>query len=191
MRLYNENTDRIEEVKSIVFDGSNMYADKMSETDRNSAGYYNLAYGDKPNAIYYTFTESSELVGNIYTTTYTPIEKPLQYAKDYKLGILANKAVEVEEQGITVSGLEIATDVKSQAKLTTAITFFGRKPDEVRIFKTKNGFAEANKATVEAIQDALDVHLVSVTANEKVHFDSINLLETVGEIESYDISIGW
>jgi hypothetical protein len=176
----------------IKTDEGSFYIDKISEAELNSFGYYKV---DKvrieKKVNYYTYSKSAELIDNVYTISYIPTTKALQDAIDYKLSLLADKATEVEEQGITVSGLEIATDVKSQSKLTTAITFFGRKPNEVRKFKTKNGFASADKATVEAIQDALDIHLVAVTANEELHYNAINLLESVAEIEAYDIATGW
>jgi len=191
MELYSVENG-IEHLKVIKHSGGTSYPEKLSEVDRNALGYFNVARGlNEINTRYYTVDTTEELIDNTYTISYIATDKPLQVVKDYKLSILANKATEVEEQGITVSGLEIATDVKSQAKLTTAITFFGRKPSEVRKFKTKDGFANADKATVEAIQDALDVHLVAVTTNEEAHYDAIKLLETVTEVEAYDITTGW
>lgn len=194
MKIYNSHTNKIENIADggvIKHSTGSFYIDKIDETKLNELGRYNVSIEDKPNSAYYNYSESKELVGNIYTITYIPSDKLLQDTVDYKLSILAYKATEVEEQGITVAGLDIATDVKSQSKLTTAITFFGRKPGETRKFKAKNGFASADKATVEAIQDALDVHLTAVTTNEEIHYNAINLLGSVAEVEAYDITTGW
>jgi len=192
MELYNSNNDKVQHLKVIKTDSGSFYPDKISEDDLNALDHYKVQrIKPETNPIYNEHSLVKELIDNIYTIYYTSSDKPLQEIIDYKLRILAEKATEVEEQGITVSGLEIATDVKSQSKLTTAITFFGRKPSEVRKFKTKNGFANADKATVEAIQDALDVHLTTVTTNEETHYNAINLLENVAEVESYDITTGW
>lgn len=192
MELYSVENG-IQHLKVIIDgDGATHYPDKISEAELNTIGYYKVhKVPMERNGRYYNYAPVEELINNVYTISYTQTDKPLQEVIDYKLSILADKATEIEEQGITVAGLEIATDVKSQSKLTTAITFFGRKPDEVRKFKTKNGFADADKATVELIQDALDVHLVAVTANEELHYNAIKLLASVAEVEEYDIAIGW
>ena len=112
-----------------------------------------------------------------------------------KLEQLDNKATEVEEQGITVGGNNIATDLRAQLKLTSGVTFFSRNPTLSKRVKLKsNGFINTDKATVEAMQDALSAHLDSVAANHEIHYNAINAINallTKEEVIAYDINTGW
>lgn len=76
MKKYNINTDKIEELPSVVqTDSGSMYTNKMSNEALITEGYYPIAYGSIPNRRYYTYTESKSLMDNVYTITYTPVER--------------------------------------------------------------------------------------------------------------------
>ena len=76
MKLYNININKIENIKYFSNNGI-QYVDKLSSEELNSFGYYKLEYLPKPNRRYYTVIEVKEIINNIYTISYTAIEKPL------------------------------------------------------------------------------------------------------------------
>ena len=81
MRLYNSTTQKIEELKTITIDGVLAYVDKLTNAQLVEQGYYRVAYDAKPDARYYSYSESGSIEGEFYTTHYTPIEKELGEVK--------------------------------------------------------------------------------------------------------------
>ncbi len=135
----------------------------------------------------YEVDEATKTINKVYVVS----GKPLDDVKAKKLEELAAKAFEVEIQGVTVGSDEIGTDRESVGRVTGALSLMGRNPTATTDFKTKGGWAVANKAALEAIQDAIWSHVKGVAANEKSHYDAINALTTAQEVVDYDISAGW
>lgn len=81
MRLYNSITQKVEELNGVRVDGALVYTSKISNAQLLTMGYHRVAYLSKPDARYYTYTEATEVIDGIYTTSYTPIEKPLDSVK--------------------------------------------------------------------------------------------------------------
>lgn len=81
MRLYNSKTQKIEELKTITIDGVLAYVDKLTNAQLVGQGYYRVAYDAKPDARYYSYSESGSIDGEFYTTHYTSIEKELDEVK--------------------------------------------------------------------------------------------------------------
>ena len=78
MKMYNQTNDRIGVLpKTLEVDGINLYTSRMSEEVLNEEGWFNTSYGSREgDPFYFTFIENRELVGNIYTITYTAVAKP-------------------------------------------------------------------------------------------------------------------
>ena len=81
MRLYNNTTQKIEELKTITIDGVLAYVDKLSNAQLVEQGYYRVAYDAKPDSRYYNYSENGSIDGEFYTTHYTAIEKELDEVK--------------------------------------------------------------------------------------------------------------
>jgi len=97
--------------------------------------------------------------------------------KENKLTALEDLALEKEEAGIEVAGVEISTTRKDQSRMTTALNLMGRKPQATKRFKAKNGWFTVDKQTLEDMQDALEAHRDLISATHEAHEIAINLLE--------------
>ncbi len=115
----------------------------------------------------------------------------LSNAKANKQEDLAVKAESVNNEGVTVNGLDIDSDHKTIGDITSSLSLIGRNPTEEINFKANNGWGIANKATLEAMQDVLWTHRKSTNANHKLHYDVIEALTTPSSVETYDFSGGW
>jgi len=124
----------------------------------------------------------------------------LSKAKESKLKTLKKLALEKEEAGITVSGMEIDTERGSQSRATSALSVMGRNPNATIPFEAKNSFPTANKATLVAVQDAMFNHVRTVSINHQNHYEAINVIndnveltdeEKINSIGSFDINTGW
>jgi len=121
MKLYNANIDRVENIKrgrTVEVGGMNMYLLKMSEEDRNSVGFYNLSFLSQPNSRYYGSEPISELVGNLWTTSYTPVAKELGAVKSLMAKDLFEAADKYEDEAKVDTGLGFR--VKGNAKALVA-----------------------------------------------------------------------
>jgi len=187
MKRYNSDTDRMERLpKTLEVDGINRLTSKMTEVELIEQGHHPISYGSRPNRRYYTAVENKALVNDIYEVTYIAEDLLVADVQAKMIKDLAIRATEKEESGITVIGMEIATDAKSQAKLTAGVTFFGRNPNQTRRFKHKNGFADATETSMIEIQDALATHIEKVTQNEESIYIAIKALGSIEECILYE-----
>ncbi len=84
MKLYNKNTDKIGNIK-VIQDNGTFYVNRLSDKQLNELGYFKVIYESKPSRRYYNFTENKELVGNVFTISYTATDKPLKSVKKLML----------------------------------------------------------------------------------------------------------
>ncbi len=84
MKLYNKNTDKIENIK-VIQDNGTFYVNRLSDKQLNELGYFKVVYESKPSRRYYNFTENKELIGNVFTISYTATDKPLESIKELML----------------------------------------------------------------------------------------------------------
>jgi len=83
MRMYNKNTNKIENLpKTIVLkNGVLAFTKKLSIEKLNDNGYFEINISSKLNKNYYKSIEHKELINNIYTITYTAEDLPLEQVK--------------------------------------------------------------------------------------------------------------
>jgi len=124
-------------------------------------------------------------------SVFAPVLPSLEQAKADKTIELAAKSEEVSTEDLTVDGVTFTTDNESVADMTTALSVMGRNPTETIDFKGVSGWTNANKAALEAMQDAVWVRRKASNANYKAHDDAITLLTTPQEVIDYDINTGW
>ena len=119
------------------------------------------------------------------------INDRLVSAKEKKLDELSTLALEKEEADIDINGTIISAKREDQFRMTQALSLMSRKSTATKIFKAKNGWGEVNKATLEAMQDALEAQIDAVTTQHEAHENAILALTTASQVESYDITTGW
>ena len=138
------------------------------------------------------------LIDGKWTLTKTVIELSteqindrLSKARTRKLEELSTLALEKEEADINVGGTIISAKREDQFRMTQALSLMGRKSGATKRFKAKNGWGEVNKATLEAMQDALEAQIDAVTTQHEAHETAILALTTAAEVEAYNIETGW
>ena len=77
MKLYNLELDKIENIKTINTDDGVRYVNKLTTSELVVQGYYPIEYTTIPNRRYYTYTVVKSIINDVYTVTYSPIERPL------------------------------------------------------------------------------------------------------------------
>lgn len=146
--------------------------------------YHATAQGNVP------FTPEEEAQADIDEVAYLANENAM--VRDVKKAAVSAKALEVEQQGVIVVGVKIGTSRADQARITSATKLMGRRPLETVDIETVEGvWISADKATLEAIEDATWGHVKATAANCKAHHAAIDLLTTAQEVRDYDFSAGW
>ena len=112
MKLYNINTDRIENDKTFTHDGINYIVNKLTTEELITFGRYKIKYLSKPNRRYYTSEETKELIDDVYTISYTQIEKALDDIKKLMHEDLFEASEKIEAE------TEIDTDLGYKVKGT-------------------------------------------------------------------------
>lgn len=103
-----------------------------------------------------------------------------------------NKREQVETGGTIVGGMPVKTDTVSQSKLTGALNFVGRKPTRIIKWKTAaDTFVSINKATIEALSDAIGEFVAACYDAEADHYAAIDALTTPAQVAAYDVNTGW
>jgi hypothetical protein len=91
MKKYNVNTGKIEELsKTIVVNGVAKYTSKMTDVQLIEAGFYPISFSSVPDRKYYTYTESSKLVNNIWTIAYNVEPRDTEEVKQRMLKDLSD-----------------------------------------------------------------------------------------------------
>jgi len=111
MRLYNQNTDKIETVKVIETASYLYYTDKLTDDELNDLGYYKVEYQSKPDRQYYSSVESGELINNKYRVSYLGSEKNLDEVKARMLKDLKVRKLEKQDgRPVVDTGLGFSVD---------------------------------------------------------------------------------
>jgi len=113
-------------------------------------------------------------------------------ARAEKLAALAARRYAVETGGITVGGINVATDRESQAMLTGAWVRMQKAPDLWVDWKGDDGWSRIDKATVDVLAAAVGDHVQACFTAERVHAEAVIALpDDVAIIDGYDFSQGW
>lgn len=137
---------------------------------------------------YHKITE--QLAGPYYTINedhiiaeYQVADVPLDIVKHVVKQMIAQKRWEKETGGIEVNGLQIKTDVASQAKITGAYATSLLNPDIVIDWKGANGWIQLDKTAIEAIASAVSQHVQQCFTEEKQRCDAVDVCTTKQQIE--------
>lgn len=124
---------------------------------------------------------------------YTVADRPLEEIKAEKLAALADFRWQKETGGFLFNGVTIATDDRSQLKITGArVAAEAAEPGWTVHWKVAPGqFVTLTKADIIAISDAVRAHVQACFDSEAAHAAAINALETAEAVYEYDFTGGW
>jgi hypothetical protein len=89
-----------------------------------------------------------------------------------------------ETGGITLNGVEVATDRESQALLTGAVLKAQDDPSHIVNWKARNGWFQLDSATLIAVADAVRAHVQACFDKEKLFTEQIDIATTSAELEA-------
>ncbi len=92
MKLYNIEKDKIEIVKSVVFNGARYSVEAISKDDLFEAGYCKIDFKSRPNSRYYNYTQTASVIDKVYVIDYLGESKTLIEIKDRMTKDLAQVA---------------------------------------------------------------------------------------------------
>jgi hypothetical protein len=108
----------------------------------------------------------------------------LDKLKNDKRAEIANARWKAETGGITLNGVEVATDRESQALLMGAVLAAQNNQQYKANWKAKNGWAVLDAATILAVADAVRTHVQACFDREKLLQEQIEAATTVAELEA-------
>ena len=110
MKLYNQNTDKVQDYKVIKTSEGIRFTSKLSDAELNAQGYYRLVFSSAPSRRYYTSTKTYSLVNNEYTQAYATTDNPLDQVKEAMLKDLKIAFANYSERPRVDSGLGYFVD---------------------------------------------------------------------------------
>ncbi len=113
----------------------------------------------------------------------TPLQE-LDNARLSQKEKIAASRYAAETAGLVVNGSTVKTDRESQAMLTGAWVTVQMKPTALIDWKAENGWTKINKATVEALADAVSTHVQACFTRECQLSAQIDAARTVAAVET-------
>ena len=165
----------------------------LTEEEHRAAGYYPLhdaapAVVNAWEMVSHTgYTIGENLVSKDYAVV--PVMTIGEYRAKRKEALAAHR-YSIEIGGVYAGGVTIATDDRSKSLLTGARV--RAEADNTRTFKWKgvDGFVELTAAQIIAISDIVAEFVEHCFANEALHADALDALDTFQDIKEYDITTG-
>jgi hypothetical protein len=183
MKLYNQNTNKIENSKTITTLDGTMYVDRLTEKQLNDYDYYKIEYQSPPNRRYYTSVKSSSLVGNKYVVGYTKTERPLDEVKKSMLKDLSKvyKEKQIRPRVTTSLGFDV------DGGYNDIVNFeIGKKFALPQIKDADNIKHDATSADYDTIINEIQMNGISLFNTKDTKESEINALATIAECEKYE-----
>lgn len=119
------------------------------------------------------------------------VMKPLDAVRSIKRNQLTDEFNKRLNQGVMVSGTQIATGRDAQGDLERLVKFLEGSGGTQK-FKTRSGERKTvDLATARAIYAAVELHVAACWKAEYDHDAAIEALTTGQEIIDYDLTVGW
>lgn len=134
------------------------------------------------------FYDNAEvMVASEILVTATP--KPIEQIKAILAEAVATSRYELETGGIVVGGMSIRTDRESQSMIASALQIVSRNPAAVIDWKGAAGWAQIDKAAVEAVADAVGSHVQACFSAERAKQEALNGLTTLPQLIAFDPTV--
>lgn len=118
-----------------------------------------------------------------------PPEPTLEELKALKAAQIAAARYEAECAGITIQGVEIATDRDSQGLILGAVVQAQTTPDYIVQWKTKSGFVTLTAEQIIAIATAVRAHVQACFDREAYHLEQIESATTPETLQAITFSM--
>ena len=183
MKLYNANTDKIENLKTIKTVDGILYPSKLTEEQLNSYNYYKVEYTPAPNRRYYNSTKTSSLVGSKYVVGYTTTPKQLDEIK----GKMVKDLFEAGEQYEATASIDTGLGFEVEAS-PRALQAFGLGAKKSKGNVRDKNFMKQTVTTQEAnaIVSAVEDKLLALFETKEAKFDEILALPDIASCELYE-----
>jgi hypothetical protein len=120
-----------------------------------------------------------------------PVARSLAELKTTKKADITARRWDAETGGIVLSGMAIATDVSTQAKLSGALQLVQADADTVIEWKAANGaWVELNATTVTAVAQAVGTHVQSCFSREKALHTATDAAEDIAALNLINVQTG-
>lgn len=165
----------------------------MKYTVVKNGKYIGVTYDELNNRILTHHTSQGEQVIPVETPPEPvsweddiPIYGNVDFAtlKEAKYAEIADSRWRAETGGITLNGVDVATDRESQALLTAAVLKAQDDPNYMVNWKARNGWFQLDAATLIAIADAVRAHVQSCFDKEKLLYEQVDAATTEAELEA-------
>ena len=94
---------------------------------------------------------------------------------------------EHETGGINIGGVRVLTGTEDQNRIASALIGAPATLD----FKAESGWVTLTLAELQGIAAAITAHVQACFSAERIHHEAIDALETLEEVQEYDIETGW
>lgn len=128
---------------------------------------------------------SVQMVDGVPTYVYNLVDLSIAELKEYT----SSRKYSAETEGITISGIGIATDRESQGMISGAYLMTQRNPARVINWKTAAGFVSVDAPMMAAIADAVADHVQACFDTEALVQAAIEA-GTITTFEQIDVA-GW
>jgi hypothetical protein len=149
---------------------------RMSPQERAELGFEELA-------------QPPVVDGRFFLDANTP--RPIDQVRKDLASQVAAVRYQKEQAGVTINGVHIATDDRSQVKLIGVRIRASANPSYTVNWKTSEGFVLLNAATIITISDTVADHVQACFDAEAQHAADIAELADVEAAMAYDINAGW
>jgi hypothetical protein len=102
----------------------------------------------------------------------------------------AERRWEVEESGVTMNGIEVATTKADQNRITSVIVNAQLAGIESVDFKAESGWITLTIDQVKGVAVAIAQHVQACFSAERAHCDAIDAAAEA-DLDTYDVNAGW
>ena len=184
MKRYNITEDKIVTVPSTLkVGGVTKLTNRMSEVELVDAGYLPIKYGSLPNRRYYTTTEKREAVDNVYTITYTPVEKSVADVQKLLLKDISGSFKAFGKRPVVDTGLGFNVD----GGLDDLQRFEIGKELEVGVMMDKDGIShDVSADDYDAVILAIKTYGLKLYQTKWVREAEVKAFSTIVECMAYE-----
>ena len=183
--MYNLAQDKIVELprQLVIANGSTVLTSSLTEAELNAEGYYKVQYNSQPNRRYYTSVESKLLVGNAYTATYTPVDKPLADVKVLLKSSIKERFLDKEANPIVDTGLGFSVN---GGRKNIEDFKVGQKYSFPSVKASDNIFYPITNTDYDTIVTALEMNGILLYQTKWAKEAEVEALLTVADCELYE-----
>lgn len=96
-----------------------------------------------------------------------------------------------ETGGIEVEGVQVATGLDDQNRISTVLTA-GQLGDIAEVdFKAASGWVLLSLSQIQTIAGAITSHVQACFSAERAHHEAIDALPDLAAAQAYDVTVGW